>query len=495
MKSSEKIVKGVFWTTALNIVNAVYGFIAVPILINHFGKAEYGLIGLAMSINVYLRLMDMGFSSTNVRFFSTWLTEHNKEKVKKALQTSLCFYGFIGLLNGLILIIVSVYSNFIFNVSPDQERILKSLLYILALSAICNWLYASLDQFLRATENVAWIQRIQLIPKCIQIIVLFATVYFNFSIELYYFLTVLTSILIIPFLIKKIKSVVHYINFMPKIDRNIFMEMLPYSFNIFSFGLFQFSFYNLRPVFLAMEGTIESVADYRILNGIIGIVHMIGGAFIPVLLPSTAKILAQHNMDAFNRVAYDGTKYISILLCFCTFGMMSVGSEVLSIYVGKDFLYLIPWFNIWLLCNLVTHNQAISSLILAGTDIRAISYCSVFASVVGLAVSWILIPYFQVGGTVIGFVVYGLIQMSFFYLYYWPEVMKIDSLRVFYYSFGPYLVIGLLIFYGISLLPVYNNDWINLLSHGCTFAVLYIIFVLITLRKSDRLFLKNVIKK
>ena len=77
-----------------------------------------------------------------------------------------------------------------------------------------------------------------------------------------------------------------------------------------------------------MEGTIESVADYRILNGIIGIVHMIGGAFIPVLLPSTAKILAQHNMDAFNRVAYDGTKYISILLCFCTFGMMSVGSEV-----------------------------------------------------------------------------------------------------------------------------------------------------------------------
>ena len=85
--------------------------------------------------------------------------------------------------------------------------------------------------------------------------------------------------------------------------------------------------------------------------------------------------------------------------------------------------------------------------------------------------------------------------MSFFYLYYWPKVMKIDSLRVFYYSFGPYLVIGLLIFYGISLLPVYNNDWINLLSHGCTFAVLYIIFVLITLRKSDRLFLKNVIKK
>ena len=58
MGSSKKIVSGVVWSTIVNIVNAVYGFIAVPILINHFGKAEYGLIGLAMSVNVYMNLMD-----------------------------------------------------------------------------------------------------------------------------------------------------------------------------------------------------------------------------------------------------------------------------------------------------------------------------------------------------------------------------------------------------------------------------------------------------
>ena len=55
MGSRKKIVNGVFWTYVLNIVNAVYGFVAIPILINYYGKAEYGLIGLAMSVNVYLR--------------------------------------------------------------------------------------------------------------------------------------------------------------------------------------------------------------------------------------------------------------------------------------------------------------------------------------------------------------------------------------------------------------------------------------------------------
>ena len=77
MGSSGKIVSGVVWSTIVNVVNAVYGFIAVPILINHFGKAEYGLIGLAMSVNVYMSLMDMGFNSTHVRFFSAWLAQQN----------------------------------------------------------------------------------------------------------------------------------------------------------------------------------------------------------------------------------------------------------------------------------------------------------------------------------------------------------------------------------------------------------------------------------
>ena len=108
MGSSNKIANGVFWTTLLNIVNGVYGFISVPILIAYFGKSDYGLIGLAMSVNVYLRLMDLGFNSTNVRFFSNWLAKKELNKVKKLFQTSLAFYGSIGLLNAFILIVIPV---------------------------------------------------------------------------------------------------------------------------------------------------------------------------------------------------------------------------------------------------------------------------------------------------------------------------------------------------------------------------------------------------
>lgn len=495
MGSTQKIVSGVVWSTIVNIVNAVYGFIAVPILINHFGKAEYGLIGLAMSINVYMNLMDMGFNSTNVRFYSTWLAEKKHERLRKGFQTSLSFYGIIGLLNAIIMIFVALFASNIFNVTQEQNVVLQHLMYILAVTAVCHWFSSCFDQLIKATENIAWLQKRTLVTKILMIIVLAATVVLNLSIEIYFALTMLAQLSIVPMSISKIKVLTPFLSFIPKWDSQIFKEMLPYCMNIFSFSLFQFSFYNLRPVFLGIQGTIESVADFRILNGIIGVVTMLGGAFTGILLPSSSKAVANQNKEAYYRMAYDGTKYISILCCFCCFGMMSVGPEVITMYVGEKYLYLIPWFNLWLLCTLGTHNQAISSLILAGSDIRAISYNSIVASVLGLFVAWFLIPDYNVGGVCIAFAVYMVIQLGFYYLYYWPKKMAVNAYRVFFSSFMPYLIIGIAVNVLSSYLPSIGVTMIDFLIKGLIFSFVYILIVWILINKNDKKFLLSILHR
>lgn len=497
MGSAKKIASGVIWSLIVNLVNAVYGFISVPILINHFGKSEYGIIGLAMSINVYMQLMDMGFNSTNVRFFSSWLAKKDYVKTNKLFQTSLGFYGIVGLLNAIILIVISLFSSEIFNLTPDQDSILKTLFYILAASAFVSWFSSCFDQLIKATENVAWIQRRTIIPKLLQILILFITVYGNMSISVYFFLTTFALFSIIPMSISKIKKETPFINFIPKIDIVTLKEILPYCLNIFSFSIFQFSFYNLRPVFLGIQGTMESVADYRVLNGIIGVVSMFGSVFLNALLPSAAKAISQNNKEAYYKVAYDGTKYISIVLSFCAFGMMTVGTEVITMYVGNSYLYLIPWFNLWLICTLGVHNQAISSLILAGSDIRALTYNTCFASLIGLVTAWFLIPYYQIGGVVVAFMVYLLVQYIFYYFYYWPQKMKINSKRVFISSFLPPVIYSTLIYLIINeFIPAPSDQtFITFLSKGIIFSVLFFIACYCSIGKEERKKILALIKK
>lgn len=486
---------GIVWTMLYNVVNAIYGFISVPILIEHFGKDQYGLIGLALSINVYMQLMDLGFNSTNIRFFSVWFSSGQSEKLKKAFQSSLAFYGIIGLLNALILGIVTIFSGEIFDVTPEQNVILRHLLLILIISAVVNWYSSCFDQLIKATENVGWIQRRSLIPKLIQIALLFWVIWGNISITLYFAITSFAFFAIIPMSIGKIKKEVRPISFLPKWDTQILKEILPYCLGIFSFGIFQFSFYNLRPVFLGIESSVESVADYRILNGIIGVVSLFGSMFLNVLLPSTSKIVAQGNRKSFDMVAYEGTKYITLVVSFCCFGVMSVGPELITLYVGESYLNLIPWLNLWLVCTLATHNQAISSLILAGSKVKAIAINSAISSVVGLIVAWVLIPDYGIGGVVISFVVYLVIQLAFYYFYYWPIKMQINSWRVFYYSFIPATAIGIISCISIRFIPVHLTEIGNFFMRGMSFAILFALLSLIVLNKNDYKFLSNIIKK
>ena len=495
MGSSKKVVSGVAWSIIVNVVNAIYGFISVPILIRYFGKAEYGLIGLATSVNVYIQLMDLGFSSTNVRFFSVWLTKGLKEKVKKLFQTSLAFYGTIGIINALILLVVLAFSNSIFNVTPEQDQILKSLLAVLTVAAILNWVSSCFDQLVSATENVAWIKRRALIPKLLMIAILFGTVYFKLSILTYFILSTVSTFIELPLTINKIRKEAPYVSFLPKLDKETFKEILPYCLNIFSFGLFQFSFFNLRPVFLGIQGTPEAVADYRVLNGIASLVTMVGGVFMGALLPSSSKIVAQGNKDAYYRIAYQGTKYVSILYCFCSFGLMAIGSDLMTLYVGESYLYLLPWLNAWLFFTLGGHNKCISSLILSGADIRAITYMSAFSSIFGLVVCWFTIPSCQVGGTVIGLGVYIVCQALFFYTYYWPRKMGINSLRVLTNSFGPYVLLGAACYYLCKYLPHLSNHWGNVVYLGIVFSVVFLTVSYFTTDKEDKSFFMSLLKR
>lgn len=222
---------------------------------------------------------------------------------------------------------------------------------------------------------------------------------------------------------------------------------------------------------------------------------MLGGSFLGVLLPSVTKAVANNNTEAINHVVYDGTKYISLLLCFCSFGVISVAPELLNMYVGPKFAYLSVWLIGWLLLLTLSHNQAISSLILAGSDIRAITYSSIIASVLGLIACWFLIPKYQVGGTVLAYAVYMIIQMGFYYFYYWPRKMKINSWKVFYVCYGPYLLLGAILAFCCHYINVTDNKWIAFLVKGIFFAILYGVCSFLLLNKNDKQFILKIVKK
>ena len=75
-------------------VNIVVGLVYTPIMLRLLGQNEYGLYQLVASVVAYLSLLNLGFGSSYVRFYSRYKVNEQKHEITK--------------LNGMFLVIFMV---------------------------------------------------------------------------------------------------------------------------------------------------------------------------------------------------------------------------------------------------------------------------------------------------------------------------------------------------------------------------------------------------
>ncbi len=478
MSNIKNIFSGVAWSLICNVTNAAYGFFSVPLLLTYFGKEKYGLIGIAISVNIYLKILDMGFSSGNVKFFSSYLVKNDYDGLRKLFQSSLLFYLVIAFVNALVLVSLSLFSSQIFHLSATDDEIFKQLIYILIITSFPVWGGNVMEQLLRSNDLVGWQQRILLLTKVAQLVVLFLTIYLKLNIISFFALNTLCSVINIPFYASRINKLNLGISFLPKYYKQAMAEVLPYCLSIFSFGIFQFSANYLRPVFLGMKLGLTSVSDYRVVEGIANLILILGSSFVGVILPHATKVRELGDKESEMKIAMDGTRYITIFLGLIVFGFTLSSKELIILYVGEKNAYLVPWLNLWVFSLLGLHNSALSSLVLVSNSLRTIIYMSAFSTIFSLTLAWFLMDSFGMGGVIISYTCYVVFQVAYYYIYYYPTKLKYNSFKIFTESFlFPIAVIG---FIGIAVkwifsMQVISNIWVLIIVKESVFALIALV--------------------
>lgn len=479
--SKINLISAFFWSTTGRITGGALKFFATPLLLAYFGKDNYGLIGLALSINVYMQIMELGFNTGNIRFISQWLAEKNEVKVIKLIQSSMLFYGVIGLLNVVVLLFLSFFCQTIFNLTYEETNIFRNMLYILSVSSFISWTWSITSQVLRAYEKIAYDERLNLIASILIFTAVIITIFFDLTLTQYFFLYGLSIISIYPIRVWKCKSLNPQIKFKLAWNSEIFKEVLSYSIGIFAMSFFQFSARNLRPIIIGIQGGVSDVADYNILLQITNLVIVFSGSFMGILLPFVTKMNALKNTSAQKRVIYDGTKYLSVLIVLLVFGLIVIAKPLLILYVGVEYEHLSFWLILWSIAMLSYHNGALAAVVLSQTNIKPLAYYSMFSAAISLLAAWFLVPVYFIGGAVISLIIYSTSQMLFYYVYYIPYVMNLNSLKLLFHSFlKPVImgIIGLIITKMIVLIFPLDKVIFQLIIPGIIFTFIYIVLVM-----------------
>lgn len=454
-----------FWSTVAKILNAILGFVSVPLLLELYGKADYGVLSIATACNAYMNLLDLGMNVGAVKYFSQWRAEGKYMLLSNVVHTNITFYIIISAINILGLVILGVFGEPLFSISHEQFLQLRICLFILALFSVFSWTTTVFNQLLIADRQMAYTMKMQCVQVLLKILLVFAVVWTQMSLSVYFFfLTLIIALLIVPYTIRSLKC---------KLIDNLslgffwrdFKIVLFFSLSLFALSLFQVTSTQSRPLILSMfaaDGA-SAVADFRIMELFPQFIIVIGGAFTSILLPKTSEMVVRNDRSEIEMFAYNSTLLTSILTNILCCPLILGGNEILTAFVGDNFYYLYPWMVVWIICVLFqVHSTPSNALILAYGKVRGLVIVSAVACIISMIINATLAKQFDVGSAIIGYFVYIIIVLSSYYMFFYKRILGLKRKKIFFSFLLPticgFIAIAVVLFLNIDSLEIHIDN-------------------------------------
>ncbi|MCF8296947.1 MAG: polysaccharide biosynthesis C-terminal domain-containing protein [Saprospiraceae bacterium] len=435
-----RIVKNSSWLFISNLINSISKIIVVPLLLSYYGKLEYGIIVLALSLNSYLNITNLGIPQGLVKFVSSNIAKNNIQTVVNLTNTSFSLFSIIGVLNALIFFGFAIFGISFFKVDAVVIYEFRIVLVLSGISVLISWPFSILDQLLNSLEDIAWLSKLKIISYVLQIIVTILSIWLEVNIVYYFVLYLLSRNIIIPNKLLrwyKISGVNYRIKFAWVWED--FREVFFYGMGILMIGISQSIAFGLRPIVLAFRESsgLNVLADYQIIFTIASGVTLFNGVILTTLLPASAKAYATNDDGSLNKIMDGATRYSWFFISYII-AVIYLNSEIIiNLYVGKEYLHLVPALRIWLLSFGFLYLSAVASIVLASGRIKLLTITSPINAIISLTILWILAPKYGVEAAAISTLAYYLLQFIVYHIYYLPKILKINSLKYLTQKFAP----------------------------------------------------------
>jgi O-antigen/teichoic acid export membrane protein len=225
--------------------------------------------------------------------------------------------------------------------------------------------------------------------------------------------------------------------------------------------------------------TVDSVliiADFTIIQTICALVIAFSGIFAQILLPLISKSVALEEHEKISQILHRGTKYISIFIVAVICILVMNIEQILELYVGSEYIHLSGWAIVALITLLSLHSAPVSSLIMARGRLTPLIIFSALNAMLSLGSIAFLTSEYGVGGAVISFLIYTILQQCFIYGFYIRKYFEIPVSMLLMKGFvSPVFVGAIAVVCSIILVGLIyiETNVVRILFNSSLFALIY----------------------
>lgn len=419
-------------------------FVAIiftPIMLRLLGQSEYGLYNLVASVVSYLGILNFGFGSAYVRYYSRYRIKKEREKIASLNGMFIVIFSVIGLIAVFSGVILANNTEMIFGSKLTIEELKKAkiLMLILVVNLGISFPNIVFTSYITANERFIFQQIIQLIKIIVNPFVVLPILLIGYgSIGMVIVTTVLNFLLEIFNIFYCIRNLKMKISF-KMFDLRLMKEMTIFSSYIFINLVVNQINWNVDKFILGrFRGTV-AVAIYGIANQLFTYYMSLSSAISNVFIPRVHALVAEGNCERELTILFTKVGRVQfILLGLISSGIVIFGKPFFYFWAGEEYVGAYP---ILLLLAIPATIPLFQNL---GIEIQRAKNKHKFRSVLYLLIAIgnfaISIPlvklYGGIGaalGTAIGQVVGNTIIMNVYYhkvigidmVYFWREILKL----------------------------------------------------------------------
>ncbi len=317
------------------LVSIVY----TPIMLRLLGQSEYGLYNLVASVVAYLGVLNFGFGSAYMRYYSRYKVQDDREKIATLNGMFLIIFSVIGLIAVIAGTALAMNTEVIFgseltNVELSRAKILMMILVINLAISFPNIVFSS---HITANEKFVYQKLVLMIKTVANPFVVLPLLILGYGSVGMVIATTLLNITIeiinAVFCINKLKMKFSFRDF----DLKLMREMTVFSSFIFINLLIDQINWNVDKFILGrFHGTI-SVAVYGLAAQLNTYYLSIATVISSVFIPRVHRLVASNNNDELTKLFTRIGRVQFIILSLISSGLIFFGSPFINMWAGDNY--------------------------------------------------------------------------------------------------------------------------------------------------------------
>lgn len=480
MKKVSQIKGGVILSYVSILISNVVAMVYTPIMIRLLGQSEYGLYTLVSSFVAYLGLMDFGFGSTYMRYYTQYKHKESKEKIASLNGMFFSVFTIIGILALVSGLILCGFSDEIFGskLTADELSTAKILMYLLVVKLAITFPCKLFTVYINSNERFVFIKTLNLITTIVNPFVMLPLLLMGYKsvavVSVSLILSVIVDVISIYYCFAKLKMKISFRRF----EFKLFKDLIGFAFFVFLGEIVDEINWNVDKFILGRFSGTVSVAIYGVASQINLYYRQFSGAISQVFVPRINKIVATEKDDnkALTDLMIKVGRVQYIVLSLVLTGFVFVGKSFCVLWAGPDYKdsYLIAVILLVPVTIPLIQNIGYNTLV-AKNKHRFRSVLYFFIAIANVAVS---IPFSYMWGGVgaaIGTAISVIVGNGFIINWYYKKLgLGVGRFWRSIISLSKGLIIPVVIGTGFFFIPLPYN-WIVFLAQVLIYTIVFLI--------------------